>query len=88
MAVTARKKDPTSDLRVRRHRAKQKLNGGKAVLTVARRGAQAISTPEMCSLAARVGDGRATPGDLQMAERLIMALVDRLPPDSTLNVPL
>ena len=30
--------------------------------------------------------GRATPGDLQLAERLIMALVDRLEPDSAIEV--
>jgi hypothetical protein len=41
----------------------------------------------MCALAARVGDGRANPGDLKLAERLIMALVDRLPADSSINVP-
>jgi len=40
----------------------------------------------MCALAARIGDGRATPGDLKLAERLIMALVDRLPPDSTIDL--
>jgi hypothetical protein len=29
---------------------------------------------------------RATPGDLELAERLIMALVDRLPADSAIDV--
>jgi hypothetical protein len=37
----------------------------------------------MCALAARVGHGRACPGHLQLAERLTMALMDRLPADST-----
>jgi hypothetical protein len=68
----------TGALRVRRHRAKKKLSGTNAVFTVAG-GPPAITTPEMCALAARVGDGRATPGDLELAERLIMALMDRLP---------
>jgi hypothetical protein len=40
----------------------------------------------MCSLAARLGHGRASREDLQMAERLIMALVDRLPPNSAIMV--
>jgi hypothetical protein len=31
-------------------------------------------------------DGRAMSGDRQLAERLIMALVDRLPADSALRV--
>ncbi len=39
-----------------------------------------VTTPEMCALAGRVGDGQATPGDLELAERLIMALMDRLEP--------
>jgi hypothetical protein len=41
----------------------------------------AVTTPEMCALAGRAGDGRATPGDLKLTERLIMALVDKLPAD-------
>jgi hypothetical protein len=46
----------------------------------------AISTPEMCALAARLGDGRASRKDLRLAERLILHLVDRLPPDSVIDV--
>jgi hypothetical protein len=34
----------------------------------------------------RFGDGRASPGDLRLAERLIMALVDRLAADSIIEV--
>jgi hypothetical protein len=45
-----------------------------------------VSTIEMCSLAARVGDGRAFPGDPKLAERLILALVDRLAADSSIEV--
>jgi hypothetical protein len=40
----------------------------------------------MCSLAARVGDGRASPGELKLAERLIMALVDKLATYSSIEV--
>jgi hypothetical protein len=40
----------------------------------------------MCSLAARLGDGRAPRDEMRLAERLIMALVDRLPADSAINV--
>jgi hypothetical protein len=63
---------------MRRYRARQKANGAKAGVTV--------STPEMCALAARVGDGRATLEDCKLAERLIMRLVDSLPPDSVLKL--
>jgi hypothetical protein len=71
-------KDVTAPLRMRRYRQRQKANGAKAGVTV--------TTIDMCSLAARLTDGRASPGDLLMAERLIMALVDRLPPDSSIEV--
>jgi hypothetical protein len=40
----------------------------------------------MGALAARIGDGRTSPGDLKLAARLIMALVDRLEPDSSIDL--
>jgi hypothetical protein len=40
----------------------------------------------MCALAARLGDGPASREEMRMAERLIMALVNRLPADSILDV--
>jgi len=73
-----RRKDPTAALRVRRYRAK-KRNESKPVFTV--------STVDMCRLAGRVGAGTATAAELQLAERLIMALVHRLPADSTIKIP-
>jgi hypothetical protein len=88
MGAVAKIKDVTAPLRSRRYRRKKNGNETKTNVTVRARARVTVSTPEMCALAARLGDGRATPGDLQLAERLIMALVDRLPPDSTLNVPL
>jgi hypothetical protein len=42
-----------------------------------------VSTIEMCL---RFGDGRASPGDLRLAEPLIMVLVDRLAADSSIEV--
>jgi hypothetical protein len=71
-------KDVTAPLRMRRYRERQKANESKADVTV--------STIEMCSLASRLGDGRATAADLRMAERLIMHLVMSLPEDSTVEV--
>jgi len=77
ISMGAPAKDVTAPLRARRYR-RRKANKIKPGVTV--------TTPEMCALAARIGDGRATPGDLKLAERLIMALVDRLPPDSTIDL--
>jgi hypothetical protein len=89
--VTAlRIKDVTGALRARRYRAKKNRNGINAGVTVESdfdaATVTAISTPEMCALAARLGDGRASCDDMRMAERLIMALVDRLPADSVLDI--
>jgi hypothetical protein len=71
-------KDVTGALRSRRYRRRQNSNESKAGVTV--------TTSEMCALAARLGDGRANPGDLKLAERLIVALVDRLAADSAIEV--
>ena len=57
-----------------------------AVTVITKVATTAISTPEMCALAARLGDGRPSRDDLQVAERLIMAPVDRLPPDSQVRI--
>jgi hypothetical protein len=45
-----------------------------------------IGTPEMCALAARLTSGTITLNDLRLADKLIMALVDRLPPNSTVEL--
>jgi hypothetical protein len=45
-----------------------------------------ISTPEMCALAARLSNGLVSHEDLQLADKLIMALVDGLPPDSMIDL--
>src|SRR5437870_590925 len=87
-----RRQDVTGALRARRY---QKLNSNdfKASVTVepvfdaaTARGVTAVSTVQMCALAARISDGRASREDWRLAERLIMALVDRLPPDSSIQL--
>jgi hypothetical protein len=60
------------------------VNAAVTVDAVARR---AISSTQMCALAARLSDGRASREDLRMADRLIIHLVDRLPPDSSIDLP-
>ena len=45
-----------------------------------------ISTPEVCSLAARLTGDIVTVADLQLAERIIMTFVDHLPPDSIVQL--
>jgi hypothetical protein len=84
MSVTAIRQDMTGALRARRYRQRQKAK--KAAVTIGAPTRHTISTPEMCGLAARLSDGRATPDDLRLADRLIMALVDRLPRDSTIDL--
>ena len=44
-----------------------------------------ISTIDMCGLAARLESGSVTGDELALASRLIIELVCRLPPDSTLK---
>jgi hypothetical protein len=82
-----RLKDVTGAMRARRYRQRRKAKETMATVTVDALGVTAISTPEMCALAARLGDGRASYDDMRRAERLIMALVDRLQPNSVLDVP-
>jgi hypothetical protein len=84
--ITLRRHDVTGALRSRRYRAKKNGNETNASVTVDAAGVTAVSTPEMCALAARLGDGHASRDDMQLAERLIMALVDRLPADSRLDI--
>jgi hypothetical protein len=92
--VTAfRLKDVTGALRARRYRQRKSRNETNAGVTVDAQAVTAItkvvtaiSTPDMCALAARLGDGRASRDDMRMAERLIMPLVNRLPADSVLDI--
>jgi hypothetical protein len=79
-------KDVTAPLRSRRYRRKKNGKETKANVTAARDRGRVITTIEMCSLAARLSDGRAIPADLELAERVIMTFVDRLPPDSAIEV--
>jgi hypothetical protein len=57
-----------------------------AVTPSARDGGTVISTADMCSLAARLSGGTATAADLRLADKLIMALVTRLPPNGALDI--
>lgn len=81
-------KDTTTAQRMRRYRQRKKAKRDRPnpapSVTLDRNVAVTISTPEMCSLAARLTDGRATPGDLVVAEQLIMELVARLPRDGSI----
>jgi hypothetical protein len=70
-------KDVTGALRARRYRQK-KASEINPVVTV--------TTEEMCGLAGRLGAGRATVEDLHLAERLLLALMQLLPPDSAIDI--
>jgi hypothetical protein len=81
-----RLKDVTGALRARRYRSRKKSNEINTNVTVDAPAGRLISASEMCSPAARVSSGRVTVEDLQLAERTIIAPVDRLPPDSSISV--
>lgn len=83
-------KDRTAAERKRRSRARKRhvtlVTVAPVTLPTVTGHGVTVGTADMCGLAARLGDGRATLGDLQMAERLIMTLVMYLPPDSILEI--
>jgi hypothetical protein len=88
-----RAKDRTNAERQRRYRAKRRAvtvteaeRNGVTVDTLPERNGVTIATWEMCSLAARLTDGRATAEDLQLAERLLLHLVLMLQRDSSIEV--
>jgi hypothetical protein len=76
-----RPKDRTAAERSKRYRRKRKV-----VTAATAQNSVTVTTVEMCALAGRLGAGRVTAEDLRVAERLILALVHRLPADSTLDV--
>jgi hypothetical protein len=87
MTVTAfRPQDVTGALRARRYRARRKINEVNAAVTVDAPPRHAICTAQMCTLSARLRDGHATPDDARLASRLIMAFVNTLAPDSTIEI--
>jgi hypothetical protein len=77
ISVTPIRTDVTGVMRARRYRERQTAKRDSVTS-----GVTAVSTAAMCSLAARLSAGIATADDLWLADRLIMALVERLPPDS------
>ena len=79
-------KDVTAASRARRYREKKNGREINASVTVRRDRAVTVSTIEMCALAARLGGNCVTVDDLQLAERIIMTFVDKLPPDSIICV--
>jgi hypothetical protein len=77
-------RDRTNAERQRRFRQRRK----QAAVTQVERNGTPISTIEMCALGARLKSGVGiTLADLQLADRLIMALVARLRRDSTIVLP-
>jgi hypothetical protein len=62
----------------RRYRRRQKANGISAGVTV--------TTVDMCALADRLEAGAVTAAEMKLAAKLVMALVDRLPEDSAIDV--
>jgi hypothetical protein len=81
-ATVLHPKDRTSAERSRRYRRNK-----KAAATAATQQGVTVSTVDMCALSARLAAGRVTVDDLQIAGRLIWALVHLLPADSSLTLP-
>lgn len=79
-------KDVTAALRARRYRERKNGKENNASVTVEQVDSVTISTAEMCGLASRLSDGRASRDDLQLADKVIMAFVMRLPPDSVVEI--
>jgi len=78
MGAIAKIRDVTGALRARRYRRK---NASKS------KGGVTVNTADLCALASRIGDGRATLGDRQLAERVIMMVVRSARTDSNVEVP-
>ena len=70
--------DPNGCPARRRYRRRQKANGISAGVTV--------TTVDMCALADRLEAGAVTAAEMKLAAKLVMALVDRLPEDSAIDV--
>jgi hypothetical protein len=62
----------------RRYRRRQKANGISAGV--------AVTTVDMCALADRPETGVVTAAEMKLAAKLVMALADRLPEDSAIDV--
>jgi hypothetical protein len=71
---------------MKRYQQRRREAAVTAPVTVGRNAGVTVHTWEMCSLAARLGDCRATIEDMRMAEQLLMALVARLPRDGSIEV--
>ena len=90
-AVTeSRPRDPTGAARQARFRERRRrltVTAEQATVTPNQRnGPTMITTVEMCALAGRLTSDNVTEADLQLAGRLILMLVRRLPADASLDV--
>ncbi len=82
-----RPKDPTAAERSRRYRRRRK--GVTRPQTVTQENVTAsvtVDTVTICTLAASVGAGRATAVELELAERLLLALATMLPEDGAIGL--
>jgi hypothetical protein len=78
--------DMTVALRMRRYRQRKNGKKNNAEVTVDTPASVTISTVEMCGLAARLSDGSASPDDLKLADKLMVAFAMQFPPDSTVTI--
>jgi hypothetical protein len=67
-------------VRMRRYRRRKRVTRSVTV------GVTVMDAAAMAKLAARLGNGRGSPGDMLVAGQLITELVDRLPPGYELPI--
>jgi hypothetical protein len=85
--VTAlRPKDPTAAERQRRSRARRRQPTVTPARDTSTHSRDTIGTVQMAALAGRLSRGDVTPDDLELAGRLILMLVQRLPEGAVLDV--
>lgn len=79
-------KDSTSAERSRRYRRRRKARRDAAQAATAAN-TVAVTTSTMAALAGRLSAGSVTAADLELAGRLVLALVQLLPPDGAIGLP-
>jgi hypothetical protein len=78
--------DATAALRAKRYRQNKKTSENNTSVTVDAKPAHAVSTITMAALAGRLQSGTATIADQQLAGRLVLALMQLLPADATIDL--
>ncbi len=85
--ATGKVGDPKAAARSRRYRHRKRDARSNAVTPETVTPSVTVDTVTMVQLAARIGAGRATAADLELAERLLLALAAMLAEDGAIGLP-